>query len=438
MAKFQYVNKGGQLSTFDAADSTAALSSMPGDADPHSGVSVYTAPEVQKLQQMNSPATPTSSVVSSSDKTVNWEKGIMESAAKLSNIPSEITDSVKDASDEALTAIDDFSKKLEERRKAEIESINTGFEDTKRQTEESQKREGGATNVALQRAGGYLGTQISAVGVLNNMAERHRIEMASLQSKKQAAISAANSAIDDKQFQLAQARLQEVKDTEQEVYKRKNDFFNRTMEVIKTQQDEDARELAEQNRQRDDARSLINGIITNFGGVEFDELDPEAQAALEQMSSAAGYPLDLIKGQFKTLKEQKMEADADKTMFSQQMAMANLAIRQASFSLSQARFERGEGGSGEVLTGADLDKYGLPRSLAGRSKTEIEGSFGQKEVPSWYREVYFPFKGIPFKATDEGKVQESWDAFRNSEVKDTDTSTGDFGALYGNLPPVVK
>jgi len=209
--------------------------------------------QVDQLAKDQQPTTPPSSFVASSDSAVNAEKQTTADIAKLS-IPDPNTEAAKKASDDYIKLIEEQMKALEAQRTAEIASINASFDETKRQTEEEQKREKGTTNVALFRVGGYLGTQVSAVGVLNNLAQTHRNELSALEGKRQSVIQAASSAINDKQFALARAKAQEVKDLDKEINDRRNKFFEQSMSIVREQRLED--QAAEQRRQNAFKNSL--------------------------------------------------------------------------------------------------------------------------------------------------------------------------------------
>ena len=160
-----------------------------------------------------------SGIVSSSTEVVNGEKKLTNDVRNMS-APNPAVDSARAASDAYIKIIEDREKQLEARRQADIERINKDFEGTKASTEKAQGREYATTNVAISRVGGYLGTQISGVGVLNNLATEHRAEIASLESKKAAAIQAAQNAVDDKSFALAELKAKEVRSLEKDIDER--------------------------------------------------------------------------------------------------------------------------------------------------------------------------------------------------------------------------
>lgn len=398
MAQFQYVNKQGQLATIEAADANAAIAASRPYADPHSGVSTVSnsssaansgslsglqaqiaelqkntglSSGAQKIYQSQAPAVPSNNFISDSTTAITSEKttqAVVNALNAAQNSPG--LQAARDASAAIQKSLEDYSKALEERRKREVEAIEKQFAEARVGTQDAQKRETATTNTALFRVGGYLGTQISGVGVLNNLSQQHTIELNALEAKKAAAINAANTAVEDKQFQLAKARAEEARTLENEIEQRRNNFFNQLMTVVNQQQEDEKLQLTIANQERDDARTLISGIVNTFGGASFDELDPASQSALADMAVKAGYPIDLIRGQFETLKEQKMAQQQENTMFQQNIALANLAIRQASQALSERRFQYtvsqdgGGGGGGGGGSNSGVPGYNKNVGLA--------------------------------------------------------------------------
>lgn len=217
------------------------------------GVSIPTVSKVNDLASTLQPSTPTSNIVSSSDSAVTNEKNTINTVKQLGAVDP-ATDSATKASEEYMKTLESQMSELEKRRADEVKQINDQFDATQRSTEDAQMRETGTTNVALQRVGGYLGTQISAVGVLNNMATAHRAEISSLQVKRAAAIQEANNAISDKEFELAKAKAQEVKDLDKTINDRRNKFFDQSMQIISEQRLQD--QAAETKRQNQFKNSL--------------------------------------------------------------------------------------------------------------------------------------------------------------------------------------
>lgn len=210
---------------------------------------------IDALAASEKPAITSNSYVSSSLPIVNQEKSVTDAIAALST-PSPTEQAAKDASENYMKVLQQQYDALEARRAKEIETIEKNFEATKRSTEDAQNRETGTTNVAITRVGGYLGTQISGVGVLNNLALSHRQEIGTLEAKKAAAINEANNAITDKQFDIARLKAAEVKDISKEINDRRNKFFDQSMQIIQEQR---AQEAATGSKVQDQLKTLSGG-----------------------------------------------------------------------------------------------------------------------------------------------------------------------------------
>ena len=157
-----------------------------------------------------------SNIVSSSAPVVKEEKKITDDVNSLT-VPNVSEENAKVASEKAIKIIEDRMAELKTQGEADIAGIGAAFDEARGRAEGEQKKEKATTNVALFRAGGYLGTQASGVGVLNNLAQTHRTEIASLEAKKAAAIQEAKNATSSKMFELAMKKVDEVKDLDKEI-----------------------------------------------------------------------------------------------------------------------------------------------------------------------------------------------------------------------------
>lgn len=176
-------------------------------------------------------ARPGAGLVSSSDSVVSEENKITSDVKGLA-APRFDEKETKRLYDDSFKLLDDYAKELESRGDERVKAINQQYDELKTDTQDAQKREGATTNVALTRVGGYLGTQISAVGVLNNQAKEHRAEIASLEAKRAATIQDALDALSDKQFAVAKLRVDEVKAMAKDINDRRQQFFQNTMAVL--------------------------------------------------------------------------------------------------------------------------------------------------------------------------------------------------------------
>lgn len=189
------------------------------------------------------PTPPLDGVVGSSDDVVSFEDRTKDTVGGLGTL-SESEERVKTASEDFLTQLSTLEKDLETQRKGRVGAVEQQFGAAAQQLETAQEREAGTVSTALTSVGGYLGTQISGVGVLLTLGRSHRNETAALEAKRAAAIQAANSAVDDKQFQLALAKAEEGKQLARDIESARTTFFNNMVKLSQEQRD-----LAEFNRE---------------------------------------------------------------------------------------------------------------------------------------------------------------------------------------------
>lgn len=347
-----------------------------------------------------------SGVVADSSKVINDENNIKNDIKNLST-STEPQAAAKEASSNILKLLDEENKRLEQQRKTEVEDIERRAGEAKVATEKAQEREKGTFRVTLARIGGFLGPSASAVGALTNLATEHRSELAALEGKKNAAIQAANSAINDKQFDIARLKADEIKSFEQEIEDRRNTFFDQSLKVIKErrQQQENAQQAME--KFRDDARTSLNNIITNFGGVDIDALDDATREQLLELADVAEMPIGLLTTP--TLKEKGQEATQRQREISNAVALANLQLRQDSLNLSLTKFAESE-----KLSPLDAQRLGLPRSLVGMSENQIEEQLKSDEIPGWFVELQ---ESKTTETLTKEAIIAKWDAFRNEILK---------------------
>jgi hypothetical protein len=230
----------------------------------------------------------------------NNTKGVVNT---LSAPPSPTQQAAEDANTAYVKMLEDQEKKLEERRAAEVKVIEDQFQAAQAGAEDAQKRETGATSVAVARMGGY-GTTLSGSGqgVMLTLAQQHRGEIFALQAKKAAAIQEAKNAIDDRMFKLAESRAQAAKDIEKEINDRKNKFFDQTLQYQEEQRSNTkfVREQAEKQLEqlsfadKVDPTQLVQlekdlGVPTGWGAryLEFTKSERTAKTEAEQLKQRA-------------------------------------------------------------------------------------------------------------------------------------------------------
>lgn len=177
-------------------------------------------------------------ITGSSSSVKGFESGVKTAVSDIT-VPDASTDGVRQASANYMSEIDRQIADLENQRKDRVANIEKSFAVAKDLSTRAQQSEIGTTTAALFRVGGFLGVQMSGVAVLNNMASTHRLEMNDLEAKRASAISAANNAIDDKQYALALKKAEEAKALEQTIYDRSRNAFEDMVKLNKEMREAD-------------------------------------------------------------------------------------------------------------------------------------------------------------------------------------------------------
>lgn len=214
--------------------------------------------------------------INSSDETRNAESNLSQMIATLMN--GRNSSGLSNAYNSVLDNYKSYSDLLEKRRIESMDSINRQFDITKRNTEDAQKREMGSTNTGLLRVGGYLGESGSGTGVINSLGEKQRLEISALEAKRQDALLAAQNAIDDKQFALASAKANDVKNLEQEINNRNDTFFTQMLN------------LTQESRAQDTAmRQKVDDQLKAFSMVDPETIDPRALGQIDDFYKTPGF-----------------------------------------------------------------------------------------------------------------------------------------------------
>jgi hypothetical protein len=287
--QYQYVDRGGKLKTVNSqaeADSAA-------DRDPKSGT--------MRIQGLYSDGKD-NGITASSGNARDEEKKLGSDITKLSapaySAPAKNT-----------KYLDDYEKTLGQIEREAARSINNTYDGERTTTKEEQINETGANSASLARIGGYLGNSASGTGSMLKLSASHRAELASLESKRQGALSESRIAFAEKRFQVAKAKADEARYWESETYKRQQDFFGNQLDVLQEDRAQDSHENTKENQKRDDSRAVITNIITNSNGKGWDQLDKETQDMITSNATTAGYPLGVIKNMLDKPKAEAARVD---------------------------------------------------------------------------------------------------------------------------------
>lgn len=307
--------------------------------------------------------------------------------------------------------IDEQIKQLDANFKEEQRVIKETFKQTESKLKEEQRRESSFLNTTLQRIGGFMGQAASTTGAMLNLAQQHKSEIAALATAKSEALLSARRARDENAFKLAQAKANEVRRIEQDIFDRQKEFA-RQMDQLNEQLRQDKKDAqAEENRIRDDARQAVNTVLSTFGSLPLQLLDEESLLTLQDMAEVAGIPAGFL-GQVATQAEQKQASLEQQREISNALQGAGLFIREQSLAISQARLAEDQS-----INALDAQRLGLPRSLIGVRESVITEQMRQDEPPEWFIEMNEQ------NAATGGNVQD-WASFVNEVVEDDDVLFG--------------
>ena len=326
----------------------------------------------QKAQEVASKTQNDNNFVSSSSETVNAEK---ETTNAVRNItpPTPGVDAARAASDQYLSLIDQQMKALEERRKQEVQRIEEQFAVAKQGLEQQQKEEKGTFATTLQRIGGFLGPSASGTSAMIKLAANHRSEVTALEAKKASAIQAANNAIEDKQFQLARLRVEEVKEIEDTIHRRKQEFFDNNLKLV---QEERQQDKFLRDKFKDELETLATVSISN----EELELDPARAKEIDDFYGVPGFTQ-----QYLEVVREEAASEAQESRIETQKKMLDLLQKIPSgmdLTFPDGTTYTGLGSAGDVYTTLQTDDSGqghliTHNKLTGQTSVTGVGAVGK-------------------------------------------------------------
>lgn len=170
---------------------------------------------------------------------------------------------------------------------AEVTGINNDFNEQKAALDATQTGETAQEANIQQRSGGYLGQGASQTGALISLNQTHATEQATLESKRQSAIQAANDAIDSKNYVVAEAMAKEAKDYVAAMAKNQQDYLDNQ---IKIQTSQIAAVDAAQ-KQADNSLKAFSTLTPD----EVSKIDPASLTKIDQAYGLQGFALNYIK-----------------------------------------------------------------------------------------------------------------------------------------------
>src|SRR3990167_3288815 len=234
-----------------------------------------------------------------------------------------------------------------------------------------------------------------------------------LRSKRDQAIQTAQQAIAEKKVGLAESAFKEARQAQKDLLDRQKEGIAMRSQLVTQARADQTAAQTEANRVRDDARTVINSVLSNFGGASLENIPTEMKAQFATLEKQAGLPNGFITSGLMTMKEktltqQKALAEERLADKQQQDSIMN-AIRFATLGKAQTREQRLREQAGDNVKDlqAQLDNYVLDKN-AGR------------EVPLWAEQFLVPeAKGgevIPNSFVAKKLTKENVDEIQNFEV----------------------
>lgn len=310
-----------------------------------------------RSQQLNQNA-----IVSSSGSVVQNENGISSTVNGLVNGSKPITlpdGSVQPASDhasQALATLDNYTQNLEARRASEAASINAAYDAKQTQTENKQANETGSTSAAIARTGGYLGGSASGTGVMINLAASHQTELLQLQASRQSALQAAQTAIDDKEFAVAQSKISEINTIDKTISDRQQQFFDN---AIKLQQ--------ANNANTKDQIDFVDSTLKNLSTTNPSSVPQATKDKIDQFYGTPGFTDNYLKVT-NAAAASKSLADSTKAK-SDMLDMLTKIPAGQKVSFPDGTTYTGIGAAGDIATFLQTDNNGIGHLITYNKRT---------------------------------------------------------------------
>lgn len=314
--------------------------------------------------------------------------------------------------------LDDFQKQLDSTFNAGNSSINGSYDTQRTQLEGQQKNEVGQESSLLARVGGYLGDSGSGAGVMLNLAQSHRNEIASLESKRQSALQDARKAYTDQSYDLAKAKMGEADKYEAAATDAKQKFFD---QVSKSTQESSIMSLIKQgitdpaklydylNFKQDGSPSspdgvpgvsidTINAVLGKYnpGGTGAFKLDNEDIGKL----LGAGFSRQDIASVLDYVNTKGYTDELRQSLTATERAVLDTVFNGKSPAT----------GIGNTITISEAKQLGLPVALIGRGEQQILADLSNSTAPDWYIQY---LQGQKRQNLTDETILSEWDSFRN-------------------------
>lgn len=308
---------------------------------------------------------------------------------------------------------------LAERRANEIAGIKTEFDIAKGAQEVGQERDFGARATSLiTSGGGFLGGTQSQQGVLQNLRGTHETEKTALMAKREAAILAANTAYEDKDFALARELSKNAKEIQNEIYRRQKDYADQTLALTR-----------ENRAQTEFDMGIADKKIQSYSLMsdeDFANIDPATIADMDSVYGSPGYTKRLRDVNKKALDIKNTDDEVSLQIKIQNLVNDTPAGKK--FTINGKTYAglktSGSGSTAGQITPTKAFQLGIP-SLAGKKESEVVESLNYNNPPLWYYEFYKTSAPEIFTQLTPAQLLEDWklfkaqpdiEAYRNSAV----------------------
>lgn len=353
--------------------------------------------------------------ITATDKAIKEAAGVTTTTTTTQPVKSQAQIDAEQGIADTRTQIETLQKTMDARSAAIIANITAEYDNLVKQQEiQNTAYQGGVTTEGIV-SGRERYAPVMQAGIINSAISAGLQSISQIQAKKQGLILQAENARDEKNFKLLNKTMQNYRDTVKEERKIAQDTYENALKASKEARDVAKQNMDEQKVVISEARNTLNALITNFGGIDIESLDPVSKQTITELATTAGMPLEIITGP--SLKEQTTENTLKQQRITNAIAAAGLSIRQATFAQSQE------------IDAQEAQRLNLPRSVVGMNEAKINADLKLDTPPVWFIESKILQGEV--KDINSPDAIPLWQKFR-TEVLKTNPMI-DFGGI--GLPP---
>lgn len=331
------------------------------------------------------------------------------SESKLGSNISKASDPMTPSSTNNLAFLDTYRQTLRENFLDEQASLKASGDSDKTALIDKQNKETGAASASIARMGGYLGNSGSGTGVLLNLESGHRAELMEFDAKRQAALLAAKSAYDTKDFAVASKKFDEVQQIEKDALAAKQKF---------------AETVKKQNDQIDIYNTIADGmtdpqkIYEKLGGkVSIDDIHNFLDKSKPATNADAKFKFTnedmalLMGAGFTKSDTEALQSYVEEHGYDEKVR-ATMTPKERKIADSIYYPKPATGGVGGSLTIGDAKALGVPTSLVGRSQAQVIADVQNENPPNWYKEYVVSQWADPHAEVNPEGLKKLWQPFR--------------------------